>query len=88
MRLIDADELLKDIEKYRLSDGKFQLWVEVQSTVDAVPVIRCIDCVWYEVEELKADGTLDMRYKPSMCSLLRHNLSRDGYCSLAERKDT
>ena len=34
-RLIDAEKLLNDIEKYYLSDGKFQHWVEVQNTVDA-----------------------------------------------------
>jgi len=38
MRLIDADALMRDIEQYHLSDGKFQHWVEVQQTVDAVPV--------------------------------------------------
>lgn len=34
MRLIDADSLLRDIEVYHLSDGKFQHWVEVQPTID------------------------------------------------------
>lgn len=38
MRLIDADALMRDIEQYHLSDGKFQHWVEVQPTIDAVPV--------------------------------------------------
>ena len=38
MRLIDADALMRDIEQYHLSNGKFQYWVELQSTVDAVPV--------------------------------------------------
>ena len=37
-RLIDADALMRDIARYHLSDGKFQHWVEVQLTVDAVPV--------------------------------------------------
>ena len=37
-RLIDADALMRDIARYHLSDGKFQHWVEVQPTVDAVPV--------------------------------------------------
>ena len=37
-RLIDANALMRDIEQYHLSDGKFQHWVEVQPTVDAVPV--------------------------------------------------
>lgn len=37
-RLIYADALMRDIEKYHLSDGKFQHWVEVQPIVDAEPV--------------------------------------------------
>ena len=37
-RLIDADSLMRDIEQYHLSDGKFQHWVEVQPTIDAEPV--------------------------------------------------
>ena len=32
-RLIDADKLMRDIEEYHLSDGKFQHWVDVQQTV-------------------------------------------------------
>lgn len=38
MRLIDADALMRDIEQYHLSNGKFQHWIELQPTVDAVPV--------------------------------------------------
>ena len=34
MRLIDADALLRDIEHYHLSDGKFQHWVEIQLTIE------------------------------------------------------
>lgn len=37
-RLIDADALMRDIERYHLSDGKFQHWVEVQPTIDAIPI--------------------------------------------------
>ena len=55
MRLIDADALMRDIARYHLSDGKFQHWVEVQPTVDAVPArhgkwevtpvyIKCSEC--------------------------------------------
>ena len=34
MRAIDADKLLRDIEKYHVSDGKFQHWVEIQPTIE------------------------------------------------------
>lgn len=33
-RAIDADALMRDIEKYHVSDGKFQHWVEVQPTIE------------------------------------------------------
>ena len=33
-RPIDADKLLSDIEKYHVSDGKFQHWVEIQPTIE------------------------------------------------------
>lgn len=42
---IDRNKLLKDIEEYHVSDGKFQHWVEIQ------PTVRCKDCKhsteWY-----------------------------------------
>ena len=34
MRLIDADALMRDIEHYHLSDGKFQHWIDVQPTIE------------------------------------------------------
>lgn len=34
MRYIDADKLMRDIDEYHLSDGKFQHWIEVQPTAD------------------------------------------------------
>lgn len=53
--MIDADALMRDIEQYHLSNGKFQHWIELQPTVDAVPVrhgkwmvtpvyIKCSEC--------------------------------------------
>jgi len=37
---ISRQKLLKDIEKYHLSDGKFQYWVEVQPSADVQAVKR------------------------------------------------
>ena len=44
MRLIDADALLRDIEKYHVSEGKFQHWLELQPTVEPASP-------WHRVEE-------------------------------------
>ena len=35
---INRDKLLRDINHYHLSDGKFQHWVEVQQAADVAPV--------------------------------------------------
>ena len=37
---INRDKLLRDINHYHLSDGKFQHWVEVQPAADVAPVVH------------------------------------------------
>ena len=37
---IKRDKLLRDINHYHLSDGKFQHWVEVQPAADVAPVVH------------------------------------------------
>lgn len=48
MRLIDADELRKSMEKAWISARL----IDESPTVDAVPVVRCKDCIgkanWYK----------------------------------------
>lgn len=80
--LIDADALVKDLcENYvffgfpeLLAD--FGTAIKAQPTVDAVPVIRCKDCVH--------------KSEYGYCTLYInfHHLTEDmGYCSDAERKE-
>lgn len=84
---IDREKLLSDIEKYHLSDGKFQHWVEIQPTVDVEHVIRCKDCKWYERDKLK--GGFCRKPEASMWSpgLPTDELKPDDYCSRAKRKE-
>lgn len=35
---IDREKLLRDIDHYHVSDGKFQHWVEIQLAADVAPV--------------------------------------------------
>lgn len=37
---IEREKLLRDINHYHLSDGKFQHWVEVQPAADVEPVVH------------------------------------------------
>ena len=83
MRLIDADAL---IDALGISDEDivFEAILEDEPTIDAVPVVRCKDCVF---------GMADDSYSPSLY-LCQHrwddwnNWNRGNhYCSYGERKD-
>lgn len=50
-------------------------------------LVRCKDCKWYEIYQLKQDGTDDRRYKPSYCTLLRHNFTPEWFCADGEVRD-
>ena len=49
-------------------------------------LVRCRDCRWYEIYQLKQDGTDDRRYNPSYCTLFRHRFKPDWYCADGERR--
>lgn len=92
MRLINADEFKafnarwmaneKDPEKKRARETRTQLFntfIDMQETVDAVPVVRCKNCKhsqhWYGDKRL--------------CHLWNEtgiDVFEDGYCSYGERK--
>ena len=76
-RLIDADALLRDIEHYHVSDGKMQHWVEIQPTVDAVPVLRCRECKYLMFSDCYGE-----------CGAGHIGIVRpDDFCSRGIRKD-
>lgn len=87
MRLIDADKLKKHYAWWE--DDRQELFDSIadqQPTVDAEPVTRCAQCVWYVTRQMKYDGTLDKRYKPTWCELWRAEMKGNDYCSRGERK--
>ena len=67
-----------------VDDVKAEL--EEAPTADAVEVVRCRDCQYYEIMQLKRDGTDDRRYKPSLCVLHNRNFDEDYYCADGERR--
>lgn len=81
MRLIDADALIKrmpsvmDMQDVYLPIHLKELLIDDAPTVDAVPVIRCKDCKWYEFD------------RKMHCGLPHGVRSKDDYCSDAERKE-
>lgn len=74
MRLIDADELFFSMTD-SIDQGIAETARDEAPTVDAVPVIRCKDCKWYEYDE------------KLHCGLPHGVRLKDDYCSDAERKE-
>ena len=50
-------------------------------TVDAVEVVRCKDCKYYEHPEYYGGGTKDV------CRTFKRQTREDDFCSYGERKD-
>lgn len=74
-----------------------QFWVEgmedaeriIKELPSAQPaIVRCKDCKYYEIWQLKADYTGDKRYKPSVCTIGTYSVFRtpDWFCADGERR--
>ena len=85
MRLIDADETLMDAEHmsaFRCSLANMEdlnILIGGQETIDAVPVVRCRECKWWQEDDDighcdNPDG-LDNYAKP------------EDFCSYGKRKE-
>ena len=83
-RLIDADAFIQMMEEKCDPESTLDPWVlrvcrggvKMMPTVDAVPVVRCQDCKWYQPDADKWCGYFEcMGFEP------------DDYCSQGERKD-
>ena len=80
MRIIDADFACKGCIRYRTSLPCEECVVNDAPTVDAVPVVRCRECIAYTPVD---DNT-------GKCVFLigKHQyVVPDGYCYLGERKE-
>lgn len=83
-RLIYADELMKYAHDVTLGNGARHRCIDATviyaiPTVDAVPVIRCKDCLY----NLQLGTEIRCRHRQG----LNGRISADDYCSLAERKE-
>ena len=80
MRIIDADFACKGCIRYRSSLSCEECVVNDAPTVDAVPVVRCRECIAYTPVD---DNT-------GKCVFLigeHQYVVPDGYCYLGERKE-
>ena len=91
MRLIDADFVLEHIKPYELSDEDWSVTggtairlihnaIDGAPTIDAVPVVRCKDCIrQYDTDECPMCFLIEGEY----CEYTNEN----GFCDRGERKE-
>ena len=83
-RLIDANALIAEYDRLHIGEpGKARKLIADAPTVDAVPVVRCRDCKWYQIRRWNDT-------KPEYDCRKTHALldvSPEDFCSYGERKD-
>ena len=87
MRLIDADELKKDLTydftgrpfhgNMKTSMGNIRAMILAQPTIDALPVVRCRECIYCS---WLGDNLVH-------CDNFERDMMPDDYCSVGERKE-
>ena len=86
MRLIDADALISSIDecsqesRFRLYYGYAKSFIDDAPTVDAVPVVRCLECKQGEIDD---PDFPDQYYCHAGCGWNKG----DFYCAYGERKE-
>jgi hypothetical protein len=89
MRLIDADKL-----DWWYKGKPIRKVIDEAPTVDAVPVVRCKDCGYYETKHLCIPGgALGRTYEIGYCYYWKYetgespnSVEPDDFCSYGERK--
>ena len=86
MRLIDADAFLEKMKRIsRYFDVVFD--VEEMPTVDAVEVVRCLECKHWKPSGSKAGNSfLDMEYIGG-CEFTKYYRRESDFCSYGKRKE-
>ena len=77
MRLIDADELKKAFDfdsDVELTCSVVHFGIDNAPTVDAVPVVRCKNCKYFDAEW-------------KLCNNFRNGTSPEHYCSAGRRRE-
>ena len=95
MRLIDADRLSEAIYDNVSAPYEEAVWakedclaeIEAAQTVDAVPVVRCLECKHWKPSGSKAGNSFsDMEYIGG-CEFTNYCRRESDFCSYGERKD-
>ena len=94
MRLIDADAMVERYGEHHTEgfDESGQVWsvkslIDSMPTVDAVPVIRCKDCIFFQRGGYRVGQRMCCRLKDMMGNDIQVGCKEDDFCSHAEMRD-
>ncbi len=94
MRLIDADALIEFIveeaqDLRTLSTKTVGQAISKTPTIDAVPVIRCKECRYFETDHWEKVNEIPIIVAHEICTRWSNGCktSENGYCFMAERKE-
>lgn len=83
MRLIDADKFilaLMDAALSSIDEDTILDLIDSVPTVDAMPVVRCEDCLFWESGENECESW-------EWCKMLHHDMPSHAFCNFGVRKD-
>ena len=83
-KLISANELIKDLLKKSLYPVFVRRAIENVPAVDAVEVVRCKNCAFWEVSEY--GGTIGRCQNPTN-GLMYEYIDANDFCSYGKRKE-
>ena len=87
--LAENDDMRAIIDTYGGIENIQSAFVKLHEieAADVRPVVLCRDCKWYQIDELKKDGTEDRRYKPSVCMLAEQRRKPNHFCADGEKRE-
>ena len=86
MRLIDANALISYMDecskesRFRVYYGYAKSFIDDAPTIDAVPVVRCRECIYFEDSQVNEKGFL-------ICPASGMEITDMDFCSYGERKE-
>ena len=87
-RLIDANALIAEYDRVHIGEpGKARKLMENAPTVDAVPVVRCRECVHWKPTKSKAGNSFSDMEHIGGCEFVYYCLRESDFCSHGKRKD-
>ncbi len=94
MRPIDADAFLKDILTAGIgktiieySECDIGYMIRKRPTIDAVPVVRCRECVHWKPTGSKAGNSFSDMEHIGGCEFTKYCRRESDFCSYGERKE-